>query len=651
MAPVLTSATLLGCAVEGAAWAVCGPGGATVRTVVAQAVACVCEQCRVATTDGASGIVGDAERWFCRNCWESWQHGIVVGLPPSVLSEVPEPVACAECGAVVTIVSRELSGWQCPDCWLAAPGDALALLRSVEGCERAVQEILLQRTAPFAPTTSRPDEVPGDPLPPDVLVVWDALDSRCAAIARALHAEFVFGREAPLCRFAERRDKEVIESIVRLEFPVTLRDPGTICALLESEGVFMTDCDCNPKGIIYELMLRGATRYPSKASSNRLNVCRVLPLQRLCDSRNGQWWEFPEVLQQIGSFLDEENFAYIDGFLPWDHLVMLANTARSLHADGHTNKGSKEQRGWHEEFWGAGHDSILKDERRRWTLQGDHRIWIADDDARGRGTLPLLSHALDVLVTGLKSVSGPVAKRLAKVDFREYTMSAFYPGDMRARYNRHCDIGRGAILTTILYLNDGGWKEEYGGKLRLYCEGGHNMQIKAEVLPVPNRLMMFWSDDHTPHEVLCTKRDRIAMTTWFRSAENVKNGGGLLDPTADALLDLLLRVHPVAPLTLGDALRRAGASEERILRLQRLYKLFAGWGSGGSDMPVKLGIMHGFLVGEGEKTDEALEELLMSGGRCSLCQLLGPDGAMGSGDFAGKWFCGGCWQAYGGVPR
>ena len=243
------------------------------------------------------------------------------------------------------------------------------------------------------------------------------------------------------------------------------------------------------------------------------------------------------------------------------------------------NKGSKEQRGWHEEFWGDGHEKMVKEEARRWTLQGDHRIWIADDDARGQDKLQLLSAAADALLTGLKETRGPTAARLADVDLREYTMVACYPGDMRARYNRHCDIGRGAILTAVLYLNNGGWEEEDGGKLRLYCEGSHNMQIKHELLPVPNRLVIFWSNEDCPHEVLCCKRDRFAMTVWFRSVGS-SSEGGLLEANGEALLDLLLRVQPVAPLTIGDVLQRAGAPVERVRRLERLFGLFAGWGNG-----------------------------------------------------------------------
>ncbi|CAK0900003.1 unnamed protein product [Prorocentrum cordatum] len=94
-------------------------------------------------------------------------------------------------------------------------------------------------------------------------------------------------------------------------------------------------------------------------------------------------------------------------------------------------------------------------------------------------------------------------------------MVACYPGEARGRYLRHCDTGRGAALTAILYLNRG-WSAEDGGQLRLYEEGFHNTQVRADVAPLAGRLLLFWATEECPHEVLPARRDRFAMTIWCR---------------------------------------------------------------------------------------------------------------------------------------
>lgn len=40
------------------------------------------------------------------------------------------------------------------------------------------------------------------------------------------------------------------------------------------------------------------------------------------------------------------------------------------------------------------------------------------------------------------------------------------------------------------------------------------LEVRAEVLPLQNRLVAFWADE-VPHEVLPPKRDRFACTFWY----------------------------------------------------------------------------------------------------------------------------------------
>merc|ERR1712176_1416284 len=87
-------------------------------------------------------------------------------------------------------------------------------------------------------------------------------------------------------------------------------------------------------------------------------------------------------------------------------------------------------------------------------------------------------------------------------------------GQARGRYLKYCDTGRKAVLTCIFYLNES-WEHGDHGELRLFEDGIGNTQVKYDVSPIANRLLMFWATDECPHEVLATHRDRYAMTTWL----------------------------------------------------------------------------------------------------------------------------------------
>ena len=94
--------------------------------------------------------------------------------------------------------------------------------------------------------------------------------------------------------------------------------------------------------------------------------------------------------------------------------------------------------------------------------------------------------------------------------------------------------------------------------------------MRYDVLPAGNRLLLFWSDEDCPHEVLPTRRDRYAMTVWYRAADDI-----LGEPAAGATggLDHLVKnLHPVAPLTVEDALARAGATPSQAKRANLTYR-------------------------------------------------------------------------------
>merc|ERR1719326_695503 len=94
-------------------------------------------------------------------------------------------------------------------------------------------------------------------------------------------------------------------------------------------------------------------------------------------------------------------------------------------------------------------------------------------------------------------------------------MVACYRAASRGKYFQHIDSGGGAqrLLTAILYCNPGSWTHQDGGCNRMYSEGWFSTTIKEDILPLGNRLLLFWGDEDCPHEVTAAvSRDRYAMT-------------------------------------------------------------------------------------------------------------------------------------------
>ena len=122
-------------------------------------------------------------------------------------------------------------------------------------------------------------------------------------------------------------------------------------------------------------------------------------------------------------------------------------------------------------------------------------------------------HRLGTLVQEL----GRPVPELKKVTSRSKAMAACYPGN-GARYVKHVDndenhaLCRTRVLTALIYLND--WQKGDGGELALFQADDPN-QLRRTVTPVQNRLLLFWSDRRTPHEVLPSEKLRYSVTVWL----------------------------------------------------------------------------------------------------------------------------------------
>lgn len=96
----------------------------------------------------------------------------------------------------------------------------------------------------------------------------------------------------------------------------------------------------------------------------------------------------------------------------------------------------------------------------------------------------------------------------------EIQVARYAPG---AFYDRHRDAFAGPAqrrATAIWYANEG-WTAEDGGGLRIFGPEG-----TREVLPALDRLVVFLAD-RLEHEVLPARRERWAVTAWFRGREDL----------------------------------------------------------------------------------------------------------------------------------
>ena len=143
----------------------------------------------------------------------------------------------------------------------------------------------------------------------------------------------------------------------------------------------------------------------------------------------------------------------------------------------------------------AGHRASRSD------IRGDRTAWLDDapDDEAER--------ALGAWLEALRlRCNRELMLGLADVEAHY----AIYPAG--AHYERHRDRFRdddARVLSCVLYLNEA-WRDDDGGALRLYTPQG-----ALDVAPVGGTFVAFLSADFD-HEVLPARRERVALTGWFR---------------------------------------------------------------------------------------------------------------------------------------
>lgn len=173
--------------------------------------------------------------------------------------------------------------------------------------------------------------------------------------------------------------------------------------------------------------------------------------------------------------------------------------------------------------------------------RGDAVNWLRESDGT-TPSLPFSPLGLGILHC-IKLLRG-VPYALESLEYSVYkhnlvpqqSQLANYPGDGDAGYPRHLDqcassltdLGlleywrlsdyRGRSITSILYLNDATWDGKlHCGQIRCYIAsgvgGGKEGAAYEDIVPKGGTLLIFDSR-RIEHEVLPSKRDRTALTSW-----------------------------------------------------------------------------------------------------------------------------------------
>jgi len=247
-------------------------------------------------------------------------------------------------------------------------------------------------------------------------------------------------------------------------------------------------------------------------------------------ARDGRaWWSSDGALAAIAETLRCRNHVVVDGFLGRAGGVALRVAL--------------------ERAWGGGVLEPAKvalpgdglNGQRSDRTRSDHIAWIdAAEDAARWAPLATLVDAADALVRALRAAAPGLARKGSAMSRMRPMASRYGVGAAFARHtDNHCSNGHGPHcngrwLTAVYYANDS-WSEADGGCLRLFRpqgdEGDEDEQAGGaaaaaagdallDVAPLGDRLLLFFSDFRSPHEVLPAAKPRYATTIWYMERDD-----------------------------------------------------------------------------------------------------------------------------------
>lgn len=147
------------------------------------------------------------------------------------------------------------------------------------------------------------------------------------------------------------------------------------------------------------------------------------------------------------------------------------------------------------------------------SIRGDQIAWVEGREPGCESIGMLMAHIDEAVM--YSAANGQLGDCV--INGRTKAMVACYPGN-GAGYVRHVDNpnGDGRCITCIYYLNKNWDVKKQGGLLQIYPEGKN---VVANIEPMFDRLLIFWSDRRNPHEVKPAYATRYAITVWYFDAK------------------------------------------------------------------------------------------------------------------------------------
>ncbi|XP_044747045.1 egl nine homolog 1 isoform X2 [Coccinella septempunctata] len=147
------------------------------------------------------------------------------------------------------------------------------------------------------------------------------------------------------------------------------------------------------------------------------------------------------------------------------------------------------------------------------SIRSDKILWVDGKEPHCRYIGQVLKK-IDALIMRANKTPNNGKLGCYNINGRTKAMCAVYPGS-GTHYVKHVDNPNhdGRCVTAIYYLNLNWDVKKDGGVLRIYPES--EKEKMAEVAPLFDRLIFFWSDRQNPHEVQPAYSTRYAITLWY----------------------------------------------------------------------------------------------------------------------------------------
>lgn len=151
------------------------------------------------------------------------------------------------------------------------------------------------------------------------------------------------------------------------------------------------------------------------------------------------------------------------------------------------------------------------------SVRSDVTTWVDGTESYCK-SIGHLIQKLDLVVTTCNKMSDNGILSKYKLHRRTKAMVACYPGN-GTHYKKHIDNPHkdGRCITCIYYLNHNWDVKKHGGLLRMF-PSARDSDV-AQIAPIFDRMIFFWSDKRNPHEVLPALATRFAITVWYFDAD------------------------------------------------------------------------------------------------------------------------------------